>query len=301
MDTASNRRARWGPWTVLLCVAASIAAAFAGSGALGGRPIKDAAGGWLSADGTPLAPGTGAFAIWTLIYAGLAAYAVWQALPAQLNSDRQAALRPWAAASAALNGLWIWVVQAGWLGASVLVIVLLLAVLARILVLLNRWPAGNGIERAVADGTFGLYLGWVTVATLANAAAWLGSKGVGASGFDAFGLPVEVAGGALLAVTALIGVATAAFGGKRLAPAVALAWGLAWIAAGRQDGDLESVAIAWAARLAAITVLLAAVALRIGTEPDGTGSFGSGPRSTGRRSTGRRGAGHRPAPTETAR
>jgi hypothetical protein len=280
MDTATNRRAPWAPWAVLLCVAASIAAAFAGSGALGGTPIKDAAGGWLSADGTPLAPGTAAFSIWTLIYAGLAAYAIWQALPAQRASERQAALRPWAAASAALNALWIWVVQAGWLGASVLVIVLLLAVLGRVLVLLNRWPAGNGIERALADGTFGLYLGWVTVATLANAAAWLGSLGIGASGVVAFGLPADAAAGTLLGVAALIGVATAAFGGRRLAPALALAWGLAWIAAGRQDGGIESVAIAWAAGLAAAVVLLAALALRIGAAPRGSGNRGSAHRRT---------------------
>ena len=286
MDTATRPPALWAPWAVLLCVALSIAAAFAGSGALGGTPIKDAAGGWLSADGTPLAPGTGAFSIWTLIYAGLAAYAIWQALPAQRTSARHAALRPWAAASAGLNALWIWVVQAGWLGASVLVIVLLLAVLARILVLLNRWPAANGVERALADGTFGLYLGWVTVATLANAAAWLG-----ASGFDAFGLPVEVAAGALLAVAALIGVATAAFGGRRLAPALALAWGLAWIAAGRQDGGIESAAIAWAAGLAAAVVLLAAVALRLG----------AGPRGAAPRRTGHRRARHPRTATETAR
>jgi len=279
MDTVSGRRAPWAPWAVLLCVAASIAAAFVGSGALGGTPIKDAAGGWLSADGTPLAPGTGAFSIWTLIYAGLAAYAVWQALPAQRTSDRQAALRPWAAASAVLNALWIWVVQAGWLGASVLVIVLLLAVLCRILVLLNRRPAASGTERALADGTFGLYLGWVTVATLANTAAWLGSLGLGASGAGAFGLPMEVAAGALLAVAALIGVATAAFGGRRLAPALALAWGLAWIAVGRQDGGIESAAIAWAAGIAAAVVLLAALALRLAATRRGSARRGNGRRT----------------------
>lgn len=269
-----SRRAAMASAAVLLCVAASIAAAFAGSGALGGTPIKDAAGGWLSADGTPLAPGTGAFSIWTLIYAGLAAYALWQALPAQRTSPRHGALRPWVAASAALNALWIWVVQAGWLGASVLVIVALLAVLARILVLLNRWPAGNRVELVLADGTFGLYLGWVTVATLANAAAWLG-----ASGFTAFGLPAETAAGVMLAVAALIGVATAAFGGRRVAPALALSWGLAWIAVGRQDGGIESAAIAWAAGLAAAVVLLAALALRLGTRPRGTGPRGAGPRT----------------------
>jgi hypothetical protein len=118
------------------------------------------------------------------------------------------------------------------------------------------------------------------VATLANAAAWLGSMGVGASGVVAFGLPMDAAAGALLGVAALIGVATAAFGGRRLAPALALAWGLAWIAAGRQDGGIESAAIAWAAGLAAAVVLLAALALRIGAAPRGPGNRGSAHRRT---------------------
>ena len=111
------------PVVTVLGVAAAIVAAFIGSGALGGTPINEAAGGALSADATPIAPAGTAFSIWSVIYLGLAAYAIWQLTPTARRSPRQEAVRPWALASAVLNALWIWTVQLGWLAVSVQVIV----------------------------------------------------------------------------------------------------------------------------------------------------------------------------------
>jgi hypothetical protein len=59
-----------------LAVLATVGAAV-GSGAFGGTPIAQAADGALSASATPVAPGSPAFSIWSVIYAGLLAYAVW--------------------------------------------------------------------------------------------------------------------------------------------------------------------------------------------------------------------------------
>lgn len=248
-------------WTVAGCVALSIVGAFLGSGALGGTPIKDAAGGWLSADGTPLAPGTAAFGIWSVIYAGLIGYAVLQLLPAARASRRHARLRPWAAASTLLNAAWIWSVQFGWLAASVVVIIVLLAVLGRILALLRASEGRGVVDAVLVDGTFGLYLGWVAVATVANVSAWLGSLG-----FTGFGWPNALLAAIVLAVAAAVGVGVSAYSDGRLAPAAALAWGLAWICVGRLDGGLLSVPIAWSAGLAAAVVVLAALVLRAAAE-----------------------------------
>jgi hypothetical protein len=52
---------------VLVTSVLAIVAAFLGSGAAGGTPIQDAAGGYLDADSTLIAPGRGAFAIWSVI------------------------------------------------------------------------------------------------------------------------------------------------------------------------------------------------------------------------------------------
>lgn len=237
-------------------VAVAIVVAFIGSGALGGTPISEAAGGALSADATPLAPAGPAFSIWSVVYLGLVGYAVLQILPAWRSSPRHAALRPWAAVSALLNGAWIWTVQLGSITASVVVIVLLLVVLARILVLLVRMPPQNLVDTLLTDGTFGLYLGWVCVATVANVSAWIATWGIGT--FTGW----EAAGAAMAGVAALIGIATAVWTRGRVAPALATAWGLAWIAVGRSTGALESTVVVWGAGASAAVLLVATAVLR---------------------------------------
>jgi hypothetical protein len=245
------------PLLVLISGIVATAGAFLGSGVVGGTPVAEAAGGWLNEDSTPLAPASGAFRIWSVIYLGLLAYAVWQLLPAQRRSERQRVLRPWAVAAMLLNAAWIWVVQFGWLVLSLAVIVVLLAVLGRILMLLVRTVPEGRADALITDGTFGLYLGWVTIATVANASAVLG-----AAGFDGFGLPITVLSSVVLAVAAVIGVATA-WRSRKIAPALALAWGLAWITVGRLDGGLESTGTAVAAGIAAAVVLIAAAVFRV--------------------------------------
>jgi hypothetical protein len=238
----------------LLCLAGTAI----GVGAFGGTPIADAAGGALSADATHLAPASGAFNVWSVIYAGLAAYTVFQWLPGQAASQRQRRIGWWVAASMLLNAAWILVVQAGWIWLSVLVIVVLLAVLARIFVGLVRQRGGGPLEALAVDGTLGLYLGWVCVATCANIAAVLA-----AAGFDGLGLAPEIWSAVVLAVVAVIGVGLAVFGRGRLAPALTIVWGLAWIAVARAGDEPHSVPTAVAAVLAAVVVAVATVWLRL--------------------------------------
>ena len=247
------------PVITLLGTAAAIVAAFIGSGALGGTPVAEAAGGALSADATPVAPAGSAFSIWSLIYLGLAAYALWQLTPVARRSLRQRALRPWALASVLLNAVWIWTVQLDAVWASVLVIIALLSVLIRIMFILGAPRTGGVVELAVADGTFGLYLGWVSVATLANTYAWLAANEVEL----VTGVPFGVVG---ILVAAAIGVATALLSGGRVAPALATAWGLAWVAVGRTEGRFESQALAWTAAICAAVVLIVAVLNRLRAE-----------------------------------
>ncbi|WP_230978389.1 tryptophan-rich sensory protein [Georgenia yuyongxinii] len=248
----------------LLCLLGTMV----GVGVFGGTPIADAAGGLLSADATHLAPGSGAFSIWSVIYAGLAAYTLWQWWD---HTDARRLAWP-AAMSMVLNAAWILVVQAGQVWGSVLVIVALLAVLALILVRLVAVRARSRVETVVADGTFGLYLGWVCVATCANIAAALAGSGVDG------GASPQWWATAVLAVAAAVGVALALYGHGRLAVAAALGWGLAWIAVGRSDGGLTSATTAVAAAAAAVVVVLATVATRLrAPHPRGTLRRGGDP------------------------
>lgn len=249
---------------VLVLSLLAIAGAFLGSGALGGTPIQDAAGGALSSDSTLLAPAGPAFSIWSVIYVGLLGYAGWQLLPGQAARAVHRRVGYLMAASMLLNAAWIGVVQLGSVGGSVLVIVVLLVVLCVTFSLALRTPRGDlsrwqrVVESVVLDGTLGLYLGWVTIATVANVAAWLTD-----AGFQGFGIDPQIWGVGVVAVAALIGVATAVAGRGRLTPAIALAWGLSWVAVARFTGEPASDAVAIAALIGAVIVLAAAVVSRL--------------------------------------
>lgn len=243
---------------VLVSATAAVLASFVGSGAAGGTPIAEAAGGALSADATPIAPAGPAFAIWTLIYAGLLAYAVWQFLPHNRGNNRQRSLGYPVAATLILNAAWILSVQAGLLAGSALVIIALLIALAYTFALTTRTRPTTRVESVVADGTIGLYLGWVCVATAANITALLT-----AVGFDGFGASEDAWAVAVLAVTGAVGLLLAFYGRGRLSPAASLCWGLAWVAVARLSGNLLSTPTAVAALVAATGILLATIAIRV--------------------------------------
>ncbi|SKA90009.1 TspO and MBR related proteins [Agreia bicolorata] len=246
--------------TVAVSAVIAVVGSFIGSGAAGGTPIQNAAGGALGADSTPIAPAGPAFSIWSVIYLGLLAYAVWQLLPAQASAPRQRLVGYWVAASLVLNAAWILSVQFDQLALSCVVIVLLLAVLARTFLLLVDGRSTGLVETIVLDGTMGLYLGWVSIATAANLTA-----GLTVAGFDGFGWGQDAWAVIVLAVAALVGVLIAIRGRGRLTPAASLAWGLAWVAVSRTTGDLVSQPATIAAIVAAAVLVIATLAIRIAT------------------------------------
>lgn len=227
-----------------------------GMGVIGER-VQESSGGALSATATLIAPAGPAFSIWTLIYIGLAAYTVWQWSPRAAVSPRNRSVGWLAAASMLLNATWLLVTQGGWLWASVAVIVALVAVLGLLVQRLTSLAPAGRIETLVLDCTFGLYLGWVAVATCANITATLVAQGV------RLAAPwTEVAAVIVLLVAGAVGVLLARAFGGRLAVAGAMAWGLAWIAVGRLATEPRSTATAVAALVAAALVLGAAATAR---------------------------------------
>lgn len=245
---------------VAVSAVVAIVGSFIGSGAAGGTPIQDAAGGALSATATLIAPAGAAFGIWSVIYLGLVAYAIWQALPAQAAAERHRALGYPVAASLVLNAAWILSIQFDLLWASVPVIVALLAVLVyAFLITLRLRPTGL-IDATLTDGTIGLYLGWVCVATAANITAVLV-----AAGFTGWGIPAELWSTVILLVAATVGVFLAWRGHGRIAPSLSLGWGLFWVGIGRATGELQSTATAIAAFSAVLIVLGSTIAFRVGS------------------------------------
>ncbi len=229
-----------------------------GVGVLGTR-VEESSGGALAADATRLAPMGPAFTIWSVVYLGLVAFTVWQWLPSRAADRRLRRIGALAAASMALNAVWLLVTQQGWIWLSVAVIAVLVLVLGRLVAGLDREQGPvAAADRLVVDGTFGLYLGWVMVATCANVAAAAASGGLD--------LPGAVADAAAVAVLAVV-VGLVAWVQRRTGPrwtiTAAACWGLGWIAAGRVLDAPQSPVVALAAVLAALGAV--AVTARVGS------------------------------------
>jgi hypothetical protein len=238
--------------TVIAAEIFCVVGTLVGIGVLGTR-VEEAAGGALAATATLIAPAGPAFSIWTPIYIGLLTYAVWQALPSVAVRERVRSTGWLAAVSMVLNAGWLLVTQQGWIWVSVVVILALALTLGMLLDRLTGEPAGSTWERIVLDGTFGLYLGWVAVASCANITAALVDSGV-----DLGATANQVAAVVVLAVAAGLGVLLARRLGGRWAVAAGMGWGLAWIAVGRIGDEPRSVVTGVAAMLAAAVVLVAA-------------------------------------------
>ena len=149
------------------------------------------------------------FAIWGVIYLGLLAYAVWQVLPAQATNPRVQAVAWPIALGHLANALWIVAWHTLAFGVSLLLMLVLLATLIvtylrlRAPVAARRAAAPSRAERVLARGTFSVYLGWITVATVANVTVWLMDRG-----FETrfLALPAVVWAMVALVVATLLGV-----------------------------------------------------------------------------------------------
>ena len=238
---------------VVVSAVVAVVVSFLGSGAWIGTPIAEAAGGALSATSTLVAPAGPAFSIWSVIYTGLVVYAVWQFLPGR--TARHDALRGPVIASMLLNPTWILAIQIGQVWLSVIVIVALLAVLVRVFVLMQQHRPEGVADAVITDGTMGIYLGWVCVATIANISAWLVSLGF-TGGATVWAVIV-------LAVAAGVGVFLAWYSSGALAPMLAIVWGLGWLAQGRFSGEVVDTTVGWAAVLAAVVVAITTVGTRV--------------------------------------
>jgi len=127
------------------------------------------------------------FSIWGLIYLALIGFAVFQALPAQRSNPRLQAIGFWFVLSCVANVVWLFLwhyEQFAW------TLPAMLALLASLIVIYLRLDTGrsraSAAERWLVEFPFSLYLGWITVATIANATQLLYYLG-----WSGWGLPPE--------------------------------------------------------------------------------------------------------------
>lgn len=223
-----------------------------GSGLIGSDDgVSDQGDGLFTDSTTLIAPDGPAFSIWSVIYVLLGAYVIWQWVAA--DSRWAAVTRLPAAVSIALNGIWLVVVFADWVLVSVLVILGIAASLGFVLARTDTLPSEGWAPTVFVSVTFGLYLGWVCVATCANIASWLVGLGVPEDGTGPMITTLVV----LLVVVGLVAFLLSRTSQLvfRVALAAAVTWGLSWVAYGRLTGDLENTVVGYAAAFAALCVV----------------------------------------------
>jgi hypothetical protein len=206
-------------------------------------------------------PANYVFAIWGLIYLGLIAFAVFQALPAQRDNPRLARSRPWLALSGAANIAWLLLWHYEQLPLTMVAMLTLLGLL-----ILTYVKMGIGLqpvpaaERWLAQLPISIYLGWISVATIANASALLYDLGWGGWGISAPAWTL------IMILVALVLGWAMALRRRDAAFALVLVWAIAGIAI--RNVDLPALAAgAWVACVLALVAAGLAVWRIIGLRP----------------------------------
>jgi hypothetical protein len=192
------------------------------------------------------------FSIWGLIYLGLIAFTVFQALPSQRDNPRLRVVGWWISLGGLANIAWIFL----WHYEQFpLTIIAMLILLATLIITYLRLEIGRGAapsaEKWLVRVPFSIYLGWITVATVANATSLLDFLK-----WNKFGIAPEVWMVVILAAVLMI-VALMNFTRRDVAYAAVILWALAGISV--KHSQVPAVAIpTWITfGLVALTLVLA--------------------------------------------
>jgi hypothetical protein len=191
------------------------------------------------------------FSIWGLIYLGLIAFAIFQALPSQRENPRLQKTGWWISLGGLANIAWIFLWHYEKFPLTLVAMLVLLGTLIATYIRL-------GIGRSVTSGSetwtvripFSIYLGWITVATVANITELLDYLK-----WNGFGIAPEVWMGIVLVAVLVIAVLMN-FNRRDIAYAAVILWALAGISV-KQAGVLAVTIPTWITfGLVAITLVM---------------------------------------------
>ena len=205
------------------------------------------------ANPTLITPAGYVFSIWGVIYVLLGVFAVYQALPSQRGSQFQRRIGWIFVLSSIANMVWLFLWQSLLLVASTVLMFLLLSTLILIYLRLGVGKSKATIrEKLAVHLPFSVYLGWITIASIANVAVTLVSVG-----WAGFGIS-QATWATLVVVVALLISILVLVTRRDLAYALVIIWALVGIAT-KQSGTpaivtltqagAELVAVASAATL----------------------------------------------------
>ncbi|RME50204.1 MAG: tryptophan-rich sensory protein, partial [Caldilineae bacterium] len=194
------------------------------------------------------------FSIWGVIYVGMIAFTVYQALPAQRENTRLHGVRGWFILSNVANAVWLffWHYQQ-FLLTLLAMGALLVSLLAIYLHLRSNRGRATRQERWLVDIPFSIYLGWITVATIANVTSVLDYVGWSGWGLSAEGWMVV-----MLAVVAVLAWAMS-LRERDAAYLAVLVWALAGIGVKFPEAGVVTMATWTVFGLAALAFLWALI------------------------------------------
>lgn len=203
------------------------------------------------------------FSIWGVIYLLLLVFTIYQA--STLFSSKVSRVNTivsqvgiWYFISSVANALWIVVWHYEFLPVSVAVMVfILLSLLLTNFGIININDVMTRKEKFLTKAPFGVYLGWICVATIANVTAWL--TGVRWTGG---GLEQDSWAVIMIVVSALI-VLFAALRLRNGYLALAVVWAFIGIVIKRQNSEPLYQSVAFVAGVAAVVLFIVALVLLV--------------------------------------
>ncbi|TAE29575.1 MAG: tryptophan-rich sensory protein [Candidatus Kapaibacterium sp.] len=193
------------------------------------------------------------FSIWSVIYTALIAFVVYSFFPRNRSNTAIQAIFPWFMLSCAMNTAWIFLWHYGYYPLTMLVMLGLLFSLVMVYIRLGIGTTTyTGSDFWCLRFTFSIYLGWICVATIANATALLYDVQ-----WSGFGISTEVWTSIMLVVAVALGLIITETRNDALLVGVLL-W--AFIGIGVKHSAVPTVGIsAWAAVVCTAMLVLRSI------------------------------------------
>jgi hypothetical protein len=196
------------------------------------------------------APAGITFAIWGVIYSLLIAVIIWQFLKkSDPKDDTIDKINLLFVANCVLNSVWLFLWHYELLAISVVVMSGILYTLVRLNTVISFDLAPQTPNRTLLKAAFGVYLGWICIATIANTTTWLVSVQWGA-----FGLSPTFWTGGMIGVGALV-VSLTTWHKRNLFIGAAVLWAFLGIIIKQHQLHSAFTPISWAAMTWAMPVI----------------------------------------------
>jgi len=200
------------------------------------------------ANPTLITPAGYVFSIWSVIYVLLGVFVVFQLLYSQKEKGFHERIGWLFVVSCLLNIVWLFLWQYEYLSISVVLMFMLLATLIAIYLRLNIGKSTVPLrEKLAVHMPFSVYLGWITIASIANVAVTLVSVG-----WDGFGISQET-WAILIVIVALLITLPVVATRKDVAYGLVITWALLGIAV-KQGGNQNIVTVT---EISAVIIVIA--------------------------------------------